>query len=236
MFRFSQEFFAKNPDKRGRASNNTLNIEVLEKIENAKKLTDRYLSDTTKADQSVSSIMCSVLDLQEFIEDNFDAEATILSLFAENKIKVTKKTPNAFVPLVKLVAGRLPRETIGRTAAILDFAHRRSIRSDKLESFVADNGGVAKCAKSAKASAKPTRDKEAAARQDVRLQKLRQKAKPLPKSAFADDLSDGLWRCLVEKRGDKTLLLAIREEVSASSYKSLVDEKKPRRAGTIRVR
>lgn len=194
---------------------------IIQKISQARHIAEKYLEAETKQENDMFAIMERAMELHERYMSGNEIKTPLEQALKREKIRITKNTTNTFIPLMKLLAPRLPSSTRGRSASILTYATENGVRAELIGNFVRDGGGIVKSAKAASASKQPQRDQRKAERTDAKMLTLRQCAKPFTSSVLLEGLDEGLWTCLVEKQNGRLHLLSVKRGRLDSDFSPL---------------
>ena len=200
---------------------------IQEKIAQARRLADIYAEGESKLDNDIYSIMQCAMELHDKFVFYGDLAEPLIQAFKRDKIRVTKNTTSNFIPLMKLVAPGLSSSTRGRSASILAYADENSVSADSIGDFVRHNGGIVTCHKAAKKAVhdlkKPIKDQRRAEKDDTKLLALRENGRAFTAPALKDGLTEGVWCCLIEKKGDHLSLLSVIPGSPGNNFKPLGD-------------
>ncbi|WP_156629518.1 hypothetical protein [Methylobacterium sp. Leaf85] len=123
-------------------------------------------------------------------------------LLSHHKIRVTARTHNPFLPIVKLVFGAVEkgqRTNLSRYAGVLRFAHEKGVEPHAFPHLFKEEGGLDGCAEKDR-EAHPSPERQAAStKHAAHLQALKAQAHGADLSEVADELQSGLTAVLIEK-------------------------------------
>ncbi|MCJ2137420.1 hypothetical protein MKK69_25830 [Methylobacterium sp. J-026] len=218
MMRFSAKYRRPQAGKAPPPAAEQITQLMSAKIEDAQRAARAYEAGEGKQEQTMQTIMQCAYELYEHMSEDEEAEAVLSGWLKERKIRITKNTPNKFVPLLKFIAPKIPKQTIGRSASVLTYATQNEVSFVELHDFIRDNGGIVSCDKAARESLKPKRLQKAAQRDDERLIQLREQGRTLSSVELMQTLPEGISSCLIEKQEGKIVLLAVKAATNVSGY------------------
>jgi hypothetical protein len=128
------------------------NIDVAGLLEVARDRAEKAAKAAASGTSLLAEALAHTLELRRLHDVGGSAEKDLAAAYNSAGIKVTKRTLNAFTPLVKLVFGhKLPRTDVSRYANVLWLADERGVEPEGFEQFLRTAGGVAACAEKAAA-------------------------------------------------------------------------------------
>ena len=196
-------------------------------ITKAKKEVEALSKANIDNERNTLAMLKSVYEIRIIAEKHAGGTRFLEEMYKEAGIRRTKRTPNDYTPLLKLIAGNLPKETLSRSGAVLAYAQQNRIASEDLYQFIDNRNGIVQCVKEYRSFLQPERQQKLAEKTDEHLNRLRDEARPFDSAKLSNNTLSGLQSILIEVKNGTALMLGWRSEKTFGRYQSFSEIEEP---------